>query len=296
MLCACIDIGSNTTRVLVAEVSEGRLRERHQRRAFTRMGADLGRDRRLSRPKIDELVEVVGEYRALAAHHGAEVRTVATAAVRGAANREELVEALSDRAGVEVEILSTSDEARLAFLGATRTLGRPLPGVIGVVDVGGGSSEIAVGTVAAGVSWSTSLPIGSGLLSDAHHGSDPASPEDLRAMAEHAAALLGEVEIPPVETAVAVGGSATSLRRVVGPRLSVNSADAVIARLCSAPARELAERFGLAEERVRLLPAGILILAAAADRLVCPLELGCGGIREGVCLELASASPPNHPS
>lgn len=296
MLCACIDIGSNTTRMLVADVSAGRLSERLQLRAFTRIGADLDAGNRISAAKIDEVARVVADYRAAALAHGAQtIRGVATAAVRAAANRAELLGVLGSRAGVRVDLLSGADEARLAFLGATRTIGRHLSGVVGVVDVGGGSSEVAVGTLAGGVSWSRSLQIGSSRLTEAHCRSDPAAPAEVEAMADHAAAVLGEIPVPPVDVAVAVGGSAASLRRVVGPLLSPDAVGEVLEHLCSAPAHELAQRFALAHERVRLLPAGILILAAAAERLDRPLELGCGGIREGVCLELAATPPPGQP-
>jgi exopolyphosphatase/guanosine-5'-triphosphate,3'-diphosphate pyrophosphatase len=290
MLCACIDIGSNTTRMLVAEVSEGRLGSRHEARAFTRIGADMARGGRVSPGKVDEVVATVRDYHRAASAHGVDlIRVVATAAVRQAANRAEVVEALRRGAEVQVDLLSGAEEARLAFLGATRTLDRPVGGVVGVVDVGGGSSEIAVGTVADGVSWSRSVGAGSGSLTDYHCHTDPASPEALRAMAEHATSLLARVPVPPVDVALAVGGSAASLRRMVGPRLAADGVGPAVARLCSAPARELAQPLGLVEERVRLLPAGILFLAAVAGRLGCPLELGSGGIREGVCLELAAA-------
>jgi len=292
MLCACIDIGSNTTRMLVAEVSDGRLGDRHELRDFTRIGAGVGPDGSIPADKIEAVARVVSAYRDAAIAHGAlAVRGVATAAVRRAPNRTELLDAVAARAGFAVELLSGADEARLAFLGATRTLGRALPGVIGVVDVGGGSTEVAVGTMADGVSWARSLPVGSGRLTDLHQPGDPASRRELEAMAAHAGSILEGVEMPAVATAVAVGGSAASLRRVVGPRLDPVGAEHVLAELCGGPAETVAGRLGLVAERVRLLPAGILILAAVADRLGCPLELGCGGIREGVCLELAATAP-----
>ncbi len=289
MLCACIDIGSNTTRLLVAEVQGGRLADVFQSRAFTRLGWDLSSGGGLTAPKIAEVARVVSEYRALAEQLGRRVvRPGATAGGRAAPNRDELVRVLRSRAGVEAEVLGESDEARLAFLGATRTLGHALEGVVGVVDVGGGSTEVAVGTVAGGVSWSESLPLGSGRLRDTLQRSDPASPEDLKAMSEHAGRLMDGIDAPPVERAVAVGGSAASLRSLMGPVLDCDGMGRAVRRLCGAPAQELAAQLQLAPERVRLLPAGILVLDAAARRLGCPLEMGRGGVREGVCLELGA--------
>ncbi len=215
------------------------------------------------------------------------MRTVATAAIRGAANRDEFVEVVSERGGVEVTILDGEEEARLAFLGATRTLPRVLDGAVGVVDVGGGSTEIAVGTAAEGVSWWASFRLGSGHLADEYLCSDPPTAAELEAVRAHAASVLGGLGVPSPRSAVAVGGSAASLRRLVGPVLDVESARRALDVLAGAPAAEIAERFTLDPERIRLLPAGMLILEAASVRLGCPLIIGRGGLREGVLLELA---------
>src|SRR3954447_12045900 len=207
MLCGCIDIGSNTTRFLVADACDGSLRELLQRRAFTRIGRGMKPGAEIPRAKIEEVAAVVASHRELAERVGAEpVRTVATAAIRGAANRDEFVEVVGERGGVDVTILDGEEEARLAFLGATRTLGRRLDGVVGVVDVGGGSTEIAIGTVPDGVTWWTSFRLGSGELADEYLTADPPSAEDLAAMGRHAAAVLAKLEVPRPDIAVAVGG------------------------------------------------------------------------------------------
>src|SRR5215208_901808 len=152
MRCACIDIGSNTTRLLVADCADGRLDRLHEERAFTRIGRALDAEGAIPAATVAAVAEVVAGHRAAAHEHGAaQLRAVATAAIRGAANGEVLVAAIRERAGVEVVVLSGEDEARLAFHGATRTLGTALEGAVGVVDVGGGSTEIAVGTLAGGV-------------------------------------------------------------------------------------------------------------------------------------------------
>jgi exopolyphosphatase / guanosine-5'-triphosphate,3'-diphosphate pyrophosphatase len=288
MVCGCIDIGSNTTRVLVAEAEGGRLREVLQRRAFTRIGKGLKPGAEIPRAKIEEVAGVVASHRLLAEQAGAHpVRTVATAAIRGAANRDEFVEVVSDRGGVEVTILEGEEEARLAFVGATRTLGRALDGVVGVVDVGGGSTEIAVGTVADGVSWWASFRLGSGHLADEYLHSDPPAAAELQAMSAHAAGVFADVRVDTPDAAVAVGGSAASLRRLVGAVLEPETLQRALSMLCGAPAEQVSERFSLDPQRVRLLPAGMLILDAAAQRLGCPLIIGNGGLREGVLLELS---------
>ena len=280
MVCACVDIGTNTTRVLVADVEDGRIVEVLQRRAFTRIGTQP----EIPREKIDEVARVVAEQVALAATAGAErVRVVATAAIRTAVNRDEFLAGMT----VEVEILDGNEEARLAFLGATQTLGRELPGVVGVVDVGGGSTEIAVGTLAGGVDWSSSFLVGSGALADRYLRSDPPSLDELRAVREHACDVFGARAVPHTDCAVAVGGSAASLRRLVGDVLDGDSLRRAIGALSGAPAAEVAEQLALDARRVRLLPAGIVILDAAAEQLRQPLQIGRGGLREGAVLDMA---------
>jgi exopolyphosphatase/guanosine-5'-triphosphate,3'-diphosphate pyrophosphatase len=280
MVCACVDIGTNTTRVLVADVKDGRLTEVLQHRAFTRIGMRP----EIPRAKIDEVSRVVAEQGALARRAGAQgVRVVATAAIRTAVNRDEFLAGMRS----SVEILDGAEEARLAFLGATMTLGCELPGDVGVVDVGGGSTEIAVGTVEGGVRWSASFLVGSGVLADRYLQSDPPSLHQLRAARDHAFDVLATRAFPATDCAVAVGGSAASLRTVVGDALDPRSLKRALNALCGGPCTEVAERYGLDAERVRLLPAGILVLDAAAQRLRRPLQIGRGGLREGILLDMA---------
>ncbi len=288
MLCACIDIGSNTTRVLVADVEDGGLREVLQRRAFTRLGKGL-KGGEIPREKIDEVARVVAEQRNLVEQLGAHaMRVVATAAIRGAANQDEFAAAMRDGGGVEVEILDGQEEARLAFLGATRTLGQPLDGTVGVVDVGGGSTELAIGTVPGGATWSESFRIGSGLLTDAYRRSDPPSAAELHAMREHAQGVFEGLALPPVDAAVAVGGSAASLRRLVGAVLDPESLQRAMRVLSSDSSEEVSRRFAIDRERVTLMPAGLTVLDAASHALGRPLQIGRGGLREGILLELAA--------
>jgi exopolyphosphatase/guanosine-5'-triphosphate,3'-diphosphate pyrophosphatase len=212
---------------------------------------------------------------------------VATAAVRRAGNRDLVLDHVRRHAGVEVEVLDGDEEARLAFLGASRTLGHEPAGLLAVLDVGGGSAEIAVGTPRGGVTWSYSYPIGSGVLSEAHPFGDPPTEADLAAMRAHAEEALATPAPPRPAEAVAVGGTATSLCRMGGAVLDEASLQRASRLVRSLPAVEIAGRFGLDVERARLLPAGILILDAAVCRIGRPLQVGRGGLREGVCLALA---------
>ena len=288
MLCACIDIGSNTTRVLVADVEDGGLREVLQRRAFTRLGKGL-KGGEIPREKIDEVARVVAEQRNLIEQLGADaMRVVATAAIRAAANQDEFAAAMRDGGGVGVEILDGKEEARLAFLGATRTLGRPLEGSVGVVDVGGGSTELAIGTVSQGATWSESFRLGSGLLTDAYRRADPPSAAELHAMREHAQGVFEGLALPAIDAAVAVGGSAASLRRLVGAELDAESLQRAMRVLSGEAADEVSRRFSIDRERVSLMPAGLTVLDAASQAFGRPLQIGRGGLREGILLELAA--------
>ena len=287
MICACIDIGSNTTRLLVADVAEGSLRELATQRAFTRIGRSIDRGGSIPAEKITETADVVRAQLAVARELGAvHMVAVATAAIRHAPNRDELVDAVAEAAGVELTVLTGEEEARLSFVGATRTLLRPVEGTVAVIDVGGGSTEIAIGEPDGRMEWSDSFRIGSGFLADLYLHSDPPAVEELERVRRHVAGTFEGLGPPPAGSAVAVGGTATSLRRLVGGELAHETLERGVQVLSLTPIAEVARRFELDTERVRLLPAGILVLEAISGLLGLPLRIARGGLREGVLLEL----------
>ncbi|HZE05037.1 MAG TPA: hypothetical protein VE127_07430, partial [Solirubrobacteraceae bacterium] len=225
-----------------------------------------------------------------ARRHGArEVHVIATAAVRAAADGADLVRAIADATGLPVTVMSEAEEARLAFLGAAGMMDEAPAGALGVIDVGGGSSEIVVGRAPDRIDWWSSVAIGSGTLSDRHLLSDPPTAAELAAARAVIARLLPAQRPPRPDTAVAVGGSAASLCRVAGPVLDPDALRRSLDLLAAAPAAIVAERFGVDAERARLLPAGLLILEAAADLLGTTVAIGRGGIREGVLLQALRA-------
>jgi exopolyphosphatase/guanosine-5'-triphosphate,3'-diphosphate pyrophosphatase len=185
-----------------------------------------------------------------------------------------------------VEILSEEGEGRLAFLGAVRTLGERVDGDLGVVDVGGGSSEVAIGTAHQGARVVRSFAIGSGSLADAYLSGDPPSAAELEAIRAHLARFFESVELERPRMAIAVGGSATSLRRLVGPVLEKVALDRALGVLAGARIAAIARRYELDPARVRILPAGVLLLEAVSRLLGRPLRIANGGLREGVILEL----------
>jgi exopolyphosphatase/guanosine-5'-triphosphate,3'-diphosphate pyrophosphatase len=296
MLCAAIDIGSNTTRVLVAEPQEGQLRKVMEQRAYTRIGKASQHDGAIDADKVAEVAEVVATQVRLAEELGAEaIRTVATAAIREAVNREQVVAEIGRVAGIEVEVLSEHEEGRLAFVGATKTLGHPIDGDVAVVDVGGGSSEVVIGTVSEGLRSVRSFKIGSGSLTDDFLSNDPPSAAELRAVREHIGDLFDGVELEQPGQAVAVGGSATSLRTLVGAALEYETLERAIRVLTGAPILDVAKRFELDPRRVRVLPAGVLLLEKLSELLGQPLQIGKGGLREGVILDLLNGAANGTP-
>src|SRR4051794_23715500 len=215
--CACIDIGANTTRLLVAEPGPDGLRGGVAERAFTRLGT--ARSGPVSDARAQELATVVAHQVGRARELGSErLRVVATSALRGA-QRAQVLALVREHAGVPVELLSDEEEAALAFAGATKTLAEAPVGDVAVLDVGGGSCELAIGAADADrPRWWASMAVGSGDLAQDHLRSDPPNRSQLEALRAEAHTAFGTLRPPPVSHAVAVGGSATSLRLVAGDR------------------------------------------------------------------------------
>ncbi|MDP9228336.1 MAG: hypothetical protein M3M99_04690 [Actinomycetota bacterium] len=287
MLVAAIDIGSNTTRLLVAEPQEGQLRKLMEQRAYTRIGKDANKNGKITAEKVAEVAEVAATQVRLAEEMGAEViKTVATAAIRESKNRDKVVKQISEASGVDVEVLSVEEEGRLAFLGATKSLGHPVAGTVAVVDVGGGSSEVIFGNVAEGVSEVRSWKIGSGSLTEDFLDSDPPAASEIRSLRDRIGDLFDDERLDQPDQAVAVGGSATSLRTLVGSVLEYETLERAVRVLSSAEIADVAKRFELDPRRVKLLPAGVLLLEKFSQLLGQPLQIGKGGLREGIILDL----------
>jgi exopolyphosphatase/guanosine-5'-triphosphate,3'-diphosphate pyrophosphatase len=291
MLCAAIDIGSNTTRVLVAEPVDGQLKKVMEQRAYTRINKALGKKGEILPEKVEEVAEIVATQVRLAQELGAEtIRAVATAAIREASNGKQVAKAIGEAAGVPIDILSDEEEGRLSFIGATKGLGHPVDGKIGVVDVGGGSTEVILGTVSGGVEEVRSWRVGSGALADELIASDPPSAAEIRKVRDRIEDIFEGVEIEHPAQAVAVGGSATSLRRLVGTVLEYETLERGIRVLCGDPSADVARRFELDPVRVRILTTGVLLLEKVSELLGQPLQIGKGGLREGVILDLLNGN------
>ena len=288
---ACVDIGSNTTRLLVAEVEEDGLREVAAVREFTLLGSAAGPDGSIPRAKVVETAEAVAAQVDTALRLGVRlINVVGTAVLRSAPNAEELGAEVERLTGYPLQVLSEGAEAELSFLGATTVsdLGADA-GRVAVADVGGGSSELAVGTPGKKPEWWHSLAIGSAALAKECLASDPPGPAEVASCRDRAAEALAGLDPPSVSTALAVGGSATSLRLLAGARLDDRSLEKALHVLAHASCADVARDHEIDVRRVKLLPAGIAILAAITGLLGVPLQVARGGLREGVVLRLAEA-------
>jgi exopolyphosphatase / guanosine-5'-triphosphate,3'-diphosphate pyrophosphatase len=210
------------------------------------------------------------------------VRVVATGALRAAADRDEVL----DRVAVPVDVLSGDEEAELAFAGATA--GLALDGTVAVLDVGGASTEVAVGTCEGGATWTRSMPVGSGVLALAHLHTDPPGPGELAALEAAAHDALAGLAAPSCSEVLAVGGPRSSLRFVCGEVLDAPALEHALARLTAGPVLEVARRTGVRPDRVRLLPGALALLGAAGAALGHAPRLVPGGLREGACVRLAA--------
>jgi exopolyphosphatase/guanosine-5'-triphosphate,3'-diphosphate pyrophosphatase len=288
VLVAVVDVGSNTVRLHVARGGEAV----HGARELLGLGESVERFGSIPEAKLSEVSACVTEYIAEAHRLGAErIEVLVTSPGRQAANSVELLERLRVAAQVPVRVLSAMDEARLSFLGATAATQTPSRKLVAVCDVGGGSAQISVGTPRGGPAWAHSLDIGSTRLTSRCLQDDPPGIAALEAARAEVDRYLDGVVPPLPKIALAVGGSARALRKVVGsPLLGRAEMSAAADLVASVASPEIAARFDIAPARARTLPAGVLILAAVTERLGVPLRVVPGGIREGAVIELEAAS------
>ena len=285
MRVAVVDVGSNTIRLLVGVRDGDRIAEIVRGKRVVGLGADVERSGAISAPKLAETVECVAGFVEDARGAGAELIDVVVASPgRQARNAPQLMHLLSRATEIEARVLSREDEARLAFEGALA--GITPRGAVAVCDVGGGSAQVAIGTVEHGPAWLRSVDLGSLRLSARIPHGDPPGRKELAALRSEARAAVSALTPPLPGGAVAVGGTARSLRKLVGPSLGAGELDEAFDLLRRTPAAELAGRYDIDLWRARALPAGTAIVAALQSLLGVSLEVGRGGLREGVVLEL----------
>ncbi len=291
MIVAIVDIGSNSARLLVASVGDDDdVKQLHRERHYLRLGDDVHSLGLIGPDKLKEAGQVAKRFVRIARKSGAEhVETIVTAPGRQAANGEELVSLLSDATQAPVIVLSGDEEGRLAWEGAVARIERP-PEVVAVVDLGGGSCELAVGTPKHGVAWVRSVDAGALRVTRAYLRDNPPDPARIVAARGEISRLVAVFEPPRPDAALVVGGTARAIARIVGRRLSVDRLEGLVDELAGVPAETLAEPYGITPERAHTLLGGTLVLAATARRLATDLEVGRGGLREGAALALARAA------
>ncbi len=274
---AVVDIGTNSTRLFVAEVMDGRVGEVLERHTeITRLGAGVDSDGRLSEEAMERVYSVLDEYRRLIDRHDvSDAVAVLTSAVRDAANGEEFASAVRDRWGLEPHVLSGDEEARLTFLGATSERDAEDATPTLVIDIGGGSTELVIGN-GREMEYHVSNQAGVVRQTERHLRSDPPSDSELDALARDVREILRtgvpESRRRAVSRAIAVAGTATSMAsiaqelepydpdKVEGYVLSVSECRSICKRLAALTVAERRGVRGLHPDRAPTIVAGAIIL------------------------------------
>jgi exopolyphosphatase/guanosine-5'-triphosphate,3'-diphosphate pyrophosphatase len=281
-----IDVGSNTVRLKVAKGAE----EVVSVREMLRLGAEVEEHGLISATKLAETAEVVHRYANLARAEGAtDLEVLITSPGRQAANGQELLETLALSGDCRARILTSVEEGLLAFHGALSVASPPAQRLVAVVDVGGGSAQVVVGSRHDGPVWVRSIDIGSQRLTSRLLQDDPPGAGAIaEASAEVARYLDDDFDPPTPRATFAVGGSARALRRLAGGRLGPIELAEVTDLLAKTSSSRLIDKHGADPERVRTMAAGAVILSAIQQRLGPPLKIVRAGLREGALLELAA--------
>jgi exopolyphosphatase / guanosine-5'-triphosphate,3'-diphosphate pyrophosphatase len=284
-----VDIGSNTARMLVADVSsDGAVTPVGSRRAYLGLGEEIARTGRLGAETIERTAMLAGAYAARARVQGAEsVRTLVTAPGRQAATGAALVAALERGTAGAVHVLSAEEEGRLAFIGVLNDASGRFTDDVGVVDVGGGSTELTVGTPSRGPTIVCSIDLGSQRLAQQVFTDDPPTRKEIRAARDTVRHALGDQAVPRPGAAFTTGGSARAAARIVGRELTADDLEEVVHIAARRPAAKLAKTFRLHPHRARTVLAGALLLGEASRAFDRPLVVSSAGMREGAALELA---------
>ena len=271
---AVVDIGTNSTRLLIADVENGEVREVERRTTVTNLGRGVDLTHKLCSDAVDGVCRVIADYKARWEELGAErVFAISTSAVRDASNGDAFMAELRERFGLDARLLSGEEEAELTYAGATSH--RPAEGPTLVFDIGGGSTELIVGS-GTEVERSTSLQVGTIRQSERHLNSDPPDPHELEELADEVRHLIDDAVAGwgPFEdlNGIAVAGTPTSLaaidqkldpydpERVHGYTLALRPVQLMLSRLASLPLAERLRVPGLHPGRAPTIVAGAVIL------------------------------------
>ena len=275
---AAIDVGTNSTRLLVAESNVGGFRSLDRRMTITRLGQGVDRTRVLAPEALQRTLATIADYAAACGEYGVEIlRVTGTSAVRDARNRGEFFKGVAILTGAEPELLSGDAEARVTFLGAVSDL--PWDGPALVVDIGGGSTELIYG--AAAPEGLVSLDVGCVRLFEKHLLSDPPAADELAALRAEARSELDraarDLGVPAGTRAVGVAGTLTQLATL---KAGVPVYDPDVnhhAVLSHGDVRSLARRLGSLRYEQRqqvkgLEPGRVDVIVAGAEILIQAME------------------------
>ena len=308
MRVAVVDIGTNSTRLLIAGVEDDRrITDLHRESIVTRLGEGVDAGGRLGDAPMQRVFDVLARYRAAIDEHGA-TRTIAvlTSAVRDAANGANFTAQVRDRFGLDARTIDGDEEATLTFSGATSE--RPHHGgEIVVIDIGGGSTEFVVGCDGT-VAFHVSTQAGVVRQTERHLHDDPPAPEQLQALAAEVAGIIAGA-VPAevrerVQVGVAVAGTATQCAsielelepydpaRVHGHTLGIATLELLLARLAQMPEEERRTVAGLHPDRAPTIVAGIVMLIEAMRAFgLQSVDVSEHDILRGAALSLASQGP-----
>ncbi|HEY7375688.1 MAG TPA: Ppx/GppA phosphatase family protein [Polyangia bacterium] len=302
---ATIDIGTNTTLLLVASAAGETVEVLADRAEITRLGRGIGQQGALAPEAIARTLAALRDYAAIARQHGAPIAAVGTEALRRAANAADFLGPAAEILGGEVEVIDGEREAALTFRAVATSFPDAGKGRLVVVDIGGGSTEIVVSSDGE-VEFRVSLPLGSVRLTEAHVHHDPPTAAEHAAIDAAIDAALATVPLPPPPaTLVGVAGTVTSLAamalelpsydpaRVHGYRLSRADLGRQVARLGASTQPERERMTGLDPRRADVIFAGALILDRIATAAGVPeIRVSDRGIRWGLLYERLAQSVP----
>ncbi len=286
-----VDLGGNTARLLVARQGPLALERIVEERVVLGLGAEIERRGRLSKSKLAVAGKTVASLHSRAQEAGCtHVEVLVTSPGRQIANRSALERSLACGAPKHIRFVTPDEEARLAYAGAVA--GTSFSGQVAVCDVGGGSTEIAVGLPSATPDWCRSVDLGSLRVTQRHfHRFPPTKREIGKARATVRSALVALEQIPAPAHALACGGTARALCKLVGHSLGDDELREALAISTATRPRKLARLFELPNWRAEVLLGGTIILAEIQALLGVPLEVAAGGLREGAALALLAQTP-----
>ncbi len=245
MRVAAIDCGTNSLRLLIADVDGYNFREVHRDMRVVRLGQGVDKNKAFAPEAIERTLAVTAEYAALIRSKGVEkIRFCATSATRDATNRDLFIDGVRDILGIAPEVIPGSEEAALSFLGATKELGQELSPFL-VVDIGGGSTEFVLGNT--DVSAARSVNIGCVRMSERHLTAQPPTGQQVAAaIGDIDAAILdagSHVDFSAAQTLIAVAGTATTVAAAALDLIDYDRYAIHLSRIPAAKVHEVAEMF-----------------------------------------------------